>query len=113
MRVKENAIEIVCLFEDVFPTSILTIQVHLLVHLVDKVEITGIVHARWMFFLERFMKNLKVFVIQRAQPKGSMVEGWLVQELCVFVADYLSRSQKNDSKLWSTIDDDWLLGVVP
>ena len=42
-----------------------------------------------------------------------MVEGWLVQELCAFVADYLSRSQKNESELWSTTDDDWLLGDVP
>ena len=66
MIAKENAIETVCLFEEVFPTSILTIQVHLLVHLVDEVEIAGIVHAQWMFFLERFMKNLKGFVRQRA-----------------------------------------------
>ena len=46
MRAKENVIEIVYLFEDVFPTSILTIQVHLLVYLVDEVEIAGTVHAR-------------------------------------------------------------------
>ena len=45
VKAKENAIETVCLFEEVFPTSILTIQVHLLVHLVDEVEIAGIVHA--------------------------------------------------------------------
>ena len=42
-----------------------------------------------------------------------MVEGWLVQELCVFVADYLSHSQKNESELWSTRDNDRLLGDVP
>ena len=60
------------------PTSILNIQVHLLVHLVDEVEIAGIVHARWMFFLERFMKTLKGFVRQGAQPEGSMAEGWMV-----------------------------------
>ena len=38
---------------------------------------------------------------------------WLVQESCVFVSDYLSRSQKNESELWSTIDDDRLVGDVP
>ncbi|MCO5580231.1 hypothetical protein L7F22_034097 [Adiantum nelumboides] len=54
------------LLEEHFPTSILNIQVHLLVHLVDEVEIAGTVHARWMFFLERFMKTLKGFVRQRA-----------------------------------------------
>ena len=75
---KQNAIETVCLLEEHFPTSVLNIQVHLLVHLVEEVEIAGTVHSRWMFFLERFMKNLKGFVWQRAQLEGSMAEGWMV-----------------------------------
>ena len=53
---KVNAIETVCMLEKFFPTSILTIQVHLLVHIVDEVAIAGVVHSRWMLFLERFMK---------------------------------------------------------
>ena len=113
VRVKEDAIEIVCLLEEHFPTSILNIQVHLLVHLVDEVEIAGTVHAQWMFFLERFMKTLKGFVRQRAQPKGSMVEGWMVQESCVFVLEYLSRSQNNFLELWSTKDNDKVMSDVP
>ena len=60
---------------------------HLLVHLVDKAKIAGNVHYQWMFFLERFMKTLKGFVRQRARPKGSMAEGWLVQESLVYIAD--------------------------
>ena len=66
------------MLEKHFPTSILTIQVHLLVHVVDEVEKAGVVHSRWMFFLERFMKTLKSFMRQQTQPKGSMAEGWLV-----------------------------------
>ena len=42
---KKNAIETVCLVEEHFPTSVLTIQVHLLLHLVDEVEIVGTVHS--------------------------------------------------------------------
>lgn len=79
----------------------------------DEVEIAGTVHARWMFFLERFMKTLKGFVRQRARPEGSMAEGWLVQESCVFISEYLSRSQNNVLELWSTKDDDRLVGDVP
>ena len=62
VRAKEDAIETACLLEEHFPTSILNIQMHLLVQLVDEVEIASIVHARWMFVLERFMKTLKGFV---------------------------------------------------
>ena len=67
---REDAIQTVCLLEENFPTSFLNIQVHLLVHLVDEIQLAGIVHAHWMFFLERFMKNLKGFVRQKARPEG-------------------------------------------
>ncbi|MCO5562452.1 hypothetical protein L7F22_016080 [Adiantum nelumboides] len=96
-----------------FSTSILNIQVHLLVHLVDEVEIAGIVHARWMFFLERFMKTLKGFVRQSARSEGSMAEGWMVQEACVFIFEYLTRSQNNIIELWNIKDDERVVSEVP
>ena len=75
-KMRIEAIETVCLIEENFPTSIMTIQIHALVHLVDKVALAGTVHTRWMFFLlERFMKTLKGFVRQKAKPEGSMAEG--------------------------------------
>jgi len=114
VRAREDAIQVLCLIEEHFPTSILNIQVHLLVHLVDEVEIAGTVHARWMFFLERFMKTLKGFVRQKARPEGSMSEGWLVQESCVFISEYLAHNKdKNMPHLWSTKDDDRVMGEVP
>lgn len=112
MRAREDAIKTVCLLEDHFPTSILNVQVHLLVHLVDEVQLAGTVHARWMFFLERFMKTLKGFVRQKARPEGSMAEGWLVQESCVFISGYLTQ-KTNVPHLWSTKDDDRVVGEVP
>ena len=82
-------IKIVCMIEKTFPTSILTIQFHLLAHLVDKVGVAGVANTWWMFYLERFMKILKGFVRQKARPEGSMAKGWLVQESCVWILEYL------------------------
>ena len=42
-----------------------------------------------------------------------MAEGWLIQESCVFISEYLSRSQNNVLELWSTKDDERLVGDVP
>jgi hypothetical protein len=42
--------EIVCMFEKELPSSFMDLQVHLLIHLVDKVELVGVVSSRWMFF---------------------------------------------------------------
>ena len=41
-----------------------------------------------------------------------MGEGWMVQESCVFILEYLSRSQNNILELWSTKDDDRVVGDV-
>ena len=57
----------------------------------DEVALAGVVHARWMFFLECFMKTLKGFVRQRARPEASMVEGWLVQESMAHIVEFLGR----------------------
>ena len=59
---KKEIVEIVCVFEKEFPTSFMNLQVHLLIHLVDDIEIAGIVSMRWMFFFERYMKTLKRYV---------------------------------------------------
>ena len=59
-------------------------QLHLIVHLVDEIALCGIVHAHWMFFLDRFMKTLKDYVKQSARPEGSMAEGWYKSLLYIF-----------------------------
>ena len=58
------------------------------------------------------MKVLKGFVCQNARPKGSMVEGWLVQEACVWITQYLERVDKEMPMLWSTKDDERLINEV-
>ena len=82
-KMRTLAIELVCMLERKFSTSILTIQIHILLNLADKVGMVGVVSTQWIFFLEQFMKTLKNFVCQKARPEGSMAEGWLVQESCV------------------------------
>ncbi|KAI5059512.1 hypothetical protein GOP47_0025831 [Adiantum capillus-veneris] len=67
-------VEAVCVIEDAFPHTILVSQIHLLLHLVEEITICGVVHSRWMFFLERFLKTLKDFVRLRSQPEASMAE---------------------------------------
>ena len=102
LMAQEHAIYTLYLLEKHFSTSTLSSQVHLLVHIVNEVEIVGVVHTCWMFFLERFMKFLKGFVRQKTQPEGFMAKGWLVQESCVFIREYLVNANTNIPMLWST-----------
>ena len=101
------------MIEENFPRSILTSQLHVMVHIVDEMAICGVVHARWMFFLKWFMKILKDFVRQRARPEGSMAEGWLVQEALVYISEYLSRVDPDMPRLCNNEDDERMVSDVP
>ena len=111
--VKIMAVEEVCVLEESFPHSILVSQVHLLVHLIDEISLCRVVHARWMFFLERFLKILKDFVRLRAQPEASMVEGWIVQEAFVYVSQYLASVDPSMPLLWTNEEDSRMHSDVP
>jgi len=56
---------------------------------VDEVELPWIVHTRYIFFLERFMKVLKGYVPQKARLEGGMAEGWLVKKSTFYVTEFL------------------------
>jgi hypothetical protein len=56
------------MFEKELPMSFMDLQVHILIHLPDEVELVKVLACSWMFFLERYMKKLKVFVRQREKP---------------------------------------------
>ncbi|KAI5065747.1 hypothetical protein GOP47_0020442 [Adiantum capillus-veneris] len=99
------ATETVCAIEDAFPRSVLLNQIHLLVHVVEEIAICGVVHARWIFFLERFLKTLKDFVQLRSQPKACMAEGWIVREAFVYISEYLAQVDPLMPHMWLDEED--------
>ncbi|MCO5612632.1 hypothetical protein L7F22_066901 [Adiantum nelumboides] len=112
---KRECIELLCLMEKELPTSFFDIQVHLLIHLVDEIELAGVVSARWMFWAERFMGVLKGYVRQKARPEGSMAEGWMLEECMYYVCEYLEQTDFEAPCVWtnessSTMSDEVLSG---
>ena len=100
---RQEIVENVFMFEKELPTSFMDLQVHLLIHLVDEVELVGVVYCHWMFFLERYMKKLKGFVRQREKPKGSMAEGYISYEFFYYVNKHIKQI---DNRLGVVIWDD-------
>ncbi|MCO5568232.1 hypothetical protein L7F22_021928 [Adiantum nelumboides] len=112
---KRECIKLLCLMEKELPTSFFDIQVHLLIHLVDEIELAGVVSARWMFWAERFMGALKGYVRQKARPEGFMTEGWMLEECMYYVCEYLERTDFEAPRVWtnessSTMSDEVLSG---
>jgi hypothetical protein len=91
-----NAMEIeiaetMCMFEMCMSPTFFDGQVHLLVHLVEEVRLAGPVHYRWMYFLERYMKELKGHVRQMAHPEGSMATGYASAEAAFYCTELLKE----------------------
>ena len=83
--------KIVCMFEKELPMSFMDVQVHLLIHLPDEVELFWVLSCCWMFFLERYMEKLKGFIRQREKPEGSMEDGYLLYKSLYYANEYIKQ----------------------
>ena len=88
----QGIFEIVCMFEKELPTSFMDSLVHILIHLVDKFKLVEVVSCCWMFFLERYMKKLKVLFKKRKKNDGSMVEGYILYESFYYASEYIKHT---------------------
>jgi len=79
-----------CELEMYFPPSFFDIMVHLTVHLIREIKLCGPPFLRYMYPFERIMGQLKGLVRSRSRPEGSIVEGYVAQEVIEFYSDYLA-----------------------
>ncbi len=88
------------LLKQEFPPSFFDIMTHMLVHLVEELEICGLVHMRSMYPIESYLKTLKGYVQNKARPKGSMVKGYAFEEALGFCTKYLQDFTTTQCKMW-------------
>ncbi|KAK7258274.1 hypothetical protein RIF29_23845 [Crotalaria pallida] len=88
-KLQSRIILTLCHLEMLFPPSFFTIMVHLTCHLVDEAKLGGPVQYRWMYPIERYLGHLKSLVRNKAQPEGSIAQGYLAEEVLTFCSQYL------------------------
>ncbi|XP_031097902.1 uncharacterized protein LOC116002032 isoform X2 [Ipomoea triloba] len=74
-----------------FPPSFFDIMVHLIIHLVREIKMSGPVFLRYMYPFERYMGVLKGYVRNQFQPKCTIIEGYAAEEVIEFCTDYLAN----------------------
>jgi Domain of unknown function (DUF4218) len=72
-----------------FPPSFFDIMVHLTIHLVQEIKLCGLIFLQYMYHLERAMGQLKGLVRSRSRPEGSIVEGYISEEVIELYTDFL------------------------
>jgi hypothetical protein len=82
---RKDVVVIVCLLEKKFPLAFFDTMTHLLLYVVKELNVCEPIHSCWMYPMERMMKVLKGYVCNMSQPKGSMVERYVLDETMGFV----------------------------
>jgi hypothetical protein len=82
--------------EMIFPPALFHIMMNLLVHIVEESREGVPVGHRWMYPIERYLRNLKGYVRNKAYLEGSIAEGYILEECMIFCSRFL---QDVDTKL--------------
>jgi len=80
-----------CLLEKEFLPTLLDVMTHLPVHLVQQLFVCGLVHCRWMYPIERYMKTLKDYIRMYAHPEGNIAEGYHLEDTLGFCTKYMKQ----------------------
>jgi Domain of unknown function (DUF4218) len=88
-ELQSDIVVTLCELEMYFSVSFFDIMVHLTVHLVREIRLCGPIFLLYMYPFERAMGQLKGLVRSRSRPEGSIVEGYIAEEVIEFYTSYL------------------------
>lgn len=80
----------------IFPPAFFDVMMHLPIHLAEEARLGGPVSYRWMYPIERYLRTLKGYVRNRAQPEGSIAEAYIMEECMTFCSQFFDNM---DTKL--------------
>ncbi|GJZ17162.1 hypothetical protein Tco_0553285 [Tanacetum coccineum] len=78
-----------CELEMYFPPSFFDVMVHLVSHIIAEIKACGLVYLHYMYPFERYMGVLKGYVRNQVRPEGSIITGYLAEELIEFGNDVM------------------------
>jgi hypothetical protein len=64
---------LLCKLEKIFPHGFFNLMQHLLIHIPYEANVGGPVQYRWMYHIERKLKNLRAMIRNKARVEGAIV----------------------------------------
>ena len=93
-KMEKDIVKIMSKLEIIFPPSFFDSMEHLPLHLATECKLGGPSNFRWMYFVERYLHNLKLKVKNKARAEGSMAERYIEEECVHFVSLYFDSKVK-------------------
>lgn len=107
---KEDVAVTMSMLEMHMPPSFFDVMSHLVLHLVEELELCGPVHTRWMYSVERMNKVLKGFVNNMARPEACMAKSYVLDEAIGLVAEFMAEEYEPlHRKVWT---EDAAAGII-
>jgi hypothetical protein len=78
-----------CQLKMCFPQSFFDTMEHYMIHLADQIFVLGPSYMHYMYPYEHHMVVMKGYVCNHAHPKGSMIEGYTIEEVVECYAYYI------------------------
>ena len=97
--------ETLCLLEIHFPPGFFDVMTHLVIHLVDELEICRPVHSRWCYSIERYLGVLTKFVRDKSKPEAGMASGYMIEESLGFGTEYFALYLHARRCMWDSEEE--------
>jgi len=83
-----------------------------MVHLVDELDMCGLVHTRWMYCAERLNKVLKGYKWNMAQLEALMATKYLIDDTLWLITKYMDQFQPSKKQIWDSDEEEDVCGEV-
>jgi hypothetical protein len=93
-------VEIIYLFEIWFPLGFFDMMTHLIMHLVDELEICGPIGDKWCYPMEKYLSVLKRYVRNKARLEACMAFGFMYDEALGFCTKYFALYPHTHRHMW-------------
>jgi hypothetical protein len=106
-KLEEEIPVLICKLEKVFPPGWFNPMQYLLVHFPYEAKLGGPQQYRWMYHIERALKNLRAMVLNKAKVEGCIAEEFKLKEIVYFTGVYfIEHHNVNTPTMWYHVDED-------
>jgi hypothetical protein len=85
---------------------------HLVINLIDKLDMCGPMHVHWMYPIERAMKYLKGYIWNMSKLEGSIIEGYIFYETLGLCTEYMQGFGATSRHVWDANKEEGVYGEV-
>jgi hypothetical protein len=90
-EIKKEILVLICKLENIFPRGWFNPMQHLLIHLPYEDKLGGPQQYRWMYHIERALKNLRAMVHNMSRVEGCIAEEFKLKEIAYFTSVYYAE----------------------